>query len=116
MCGMGRREFVALLGGASAAVVTMPLVAAAQDYPNRPVTLIVNFPPGGSTDAMARIIREPLSHWAKVIPSIGIQPEQPRTDRAVAVIRKAEGLVWRFRSPHHSRGKSEMRTSEPKPH
>jgi tripartite-type tricarboxylate transporter receptor subunit TctC len=35
--------------------------AAAQDYPNRPVTLIANFPPGGSTDAMARIIREPLS-------------------------------------------------------
>jgi hypothetical protein len=25
-------------------------------------------------------------------------------------------LVWRFRSPHHFRGKSEMRTSEPKPH
>jgi tripartite-type tricarboxylate transporter receptor subunit TctC len=55
-----RREFVALLGGA-AAVVTMPLVAGAQDYPNRSITLIVNFPPGGSTDAMARILREPLS-------------------------------------------------------
>ena len=25
-------------------------------------------------------------------------------------------VVWRFRSPHHFRGKSEMRTSEPKPH
>ncbi len=25
-------------------------------------------------------------------------------------------LVWRFRSPHHSCGQSEMRTSEPKPH
>ena len=25
-------------------------------------------------------------------------------------------LVWRFRSPHHFRSKSEMRTSEPKPH
>ena len=25
-------------------------------------------------------------------------------------------LVWRFRSPHHFHGKSEMRTSEPKPH
>src|SRR5262245_13372037 len=25
-------------------------------------------------------------------------------------------LVWRFRSPHHSLGESEMRTSEPKPH
>ena len=25
-------------------------------------------------------------------------------------------LVWRFRSPHHSGGESETRTSEPKPH
>src|SRR5262249_57298429 len=60
MSGMGRREFMTLLG-AAAAVVAAPLEAAAQDYPNRPVTLIVNFPPGGSTDAVARIIREPLS-------------------------------------------------------
>src|SRR5436190_9667343 len=58
---MRRREFIALLGGAATAVVAAPFVAAAPDYPNRPVTLIVNFPPGGSTDAMARIIREPLS-------------------------------------------------------
>src|SRR5262244_941649 len=56
-----RREFITLLGGPAAVMVTTPLVAAGQDYPNRSVTLIVNFPPGGSTDAMARIIREPLS-------------------------------------------------------
>src|SRR5437016_9468950 len=58
---MRRRQFIALLGGAATAAVGAPLVAAAPDYPNRPVTLIVNFPPEGSTDAMARIIREPLS-------------------------------------------------------
>src|SRR5215813_10006264 len=57
---MNRRNFITLLGGAAAAAMP-PLVAAAQDYPNRAITLIVNFPPGGSTDAMARIIREPLS-------------------------------------------------------
>jgi len=38
-----------------------PFAVFAQDYPNRPITLIVNFPPGGSTDAMARILRQPLS-------------------------------------------------------
>src|SRR5260370_6260541 len=58
---MKRREFITLLSGAAVAVVTVPLVVAGQDYPNRSVTLIVNFPPGGSTDAMARIIREPLT-------------------------------------------------------
>src|SRR5438552_11037236 len=57
---MRRREFIFALGGAAAAV-TGPLAAAAEDYPNRSITLVVNFPPGGSTDAMARIIREPLS-------------------------------------------------------
>jgi tripartite-type tricarboxylate transporter receptor subunit TctC len=56
-----RRDFITLLGAAAAVMATAPLVAAGQDYPNRSVTLIVNFPPGGSTDAMARIIREPLS-------------------------------------------------------
>ncbi len=40
----------ALLGGG----------AAAQTYPDRPVTLLVPYPPGGATDAIARIIQEPL--------------------------------------------------------
>jgi len=57
---MRRREFIFALGGVAAAI-TGPLAAAADDYPNRSITLIVNFPAGGSTDAMARILREPLS-------------------------------------------------------
>ena len=34
--------------------------ACAQDYPNRPVTLIVAFPPGGADDATARILQDPF--------------------------------------------------------
>jgi tripartite-type tricarboxylate transporter receptor subunit TctC len=36
-------------------------VAAAEDYPNRPITLIVPYPPGGGVDTMGRIIGQKLS-------------------------------------------------------
>lgn len=36
-------------------------VAVADDYPNRPVTLVVPFPPGGSTTVVGRIIADKLS-------------------------------------------------------
>ena len=35
-------------------------VAAAQDYPTRQIVVIVPFPAGGSTDAIARIVAEPM--------------------------------------------------------
>ncbi len=34
--------------------------AAAQSYPNRPVTLVVAFAPGGADDATARILQDPM--------------------------------------------------------
>jgi tripartite-type tricarboxylate transporter receptor subunit TctC len=43
-----------------AAFVFITGSAAAQTYPDHPVTLLVPFPPGGATDAIARIIQEPL--------------------------------------------------------
>ena len=35
--------------------------ADAQDYPNKPITFIVPYPPGGGTDVIARILQEPLA-------------------------------------------------------
>src|SRR5712675_1628743 len=38
-----------------------PMMAAAQSYPNKPVRLIVPFPPGGSNDVVGRMIAAQLS-------------------------------------------------------
>jgi tripartite-type tricarboxylate transporter receptor subunit TctC len=40
--------------------VLVPGVVAAQAFPTRPITLIVPFPPGGSTDTAARILGEAM--------------------------------------------------------
>ena len=54
-----RRRFLHLAAGAAA----LPLVsmARAQAYPARTITLIVPFPPGGSTDVAARIVADHMS-------------------------------------------------------
>src|SRR5215471_17322075 len=48
------------------AVVVLALLfagalATADDYPNRPITLIVPYPPGGGVDTMGRLIGQKLS-------------------------------------------------------
>jgi tripartite-type tricarboxylate transporter receptor subunit TctC len=55
-----RRYFLRIAGGAIAAP-SLPRLAAADDYPSRPVHLIVAFPPGGGADIVARIVGQALS-------------------------------------------------------
>ena len=50
-----------LLAAALAAGAMLVGPVAAQDYPNRAITLIVPYPPGGGVDAMARIVADKLS-------------------------------------------------------
>jgi tripartite-type tricarboxylate transporter receptor subunit TctC len=56
---LAKRDFLKLLGAAAG----MPALAFAQDvdYPTRPVTMIVPFPPGGASDATFRALADAFS-------------------------------------------------------
>jgi tripartite-type tricarboxylate transporter receptor subunit TctC len=49
-----------LLAAATLAAVASAAVAQAQNYPSRPITILVPFPAGGPVDTLARILSEPM--------------------------------------------------------
>ena len=55
--GCGRRTVLAATAWAAA---LLPALAAAQAFPSRPITLVVPYPAGGTTDVLARVMQEPL--------------------------------------------------------
>jgi len=55
-----RRRFLHLAAGA-AALPAVSRIALAQAYPARTITLIVPFPPGGSTEVGARVVADHMS-------------------------------------------------------
>ena len=57
---MDRRVF--LQSGVAAATAALAAPALAQAWPNKPIKMLVPFPPGSSPDIIARLVCEPLGH------------------------------------------------------
>lgn len=58
---MDRRQALITACAVTLAAVHAPRPARAQDYPSRPITIVVPFSPGGATDVVARTIAEKLA-------------------------------------------------------
>ncbi|WP_295542584.1 tripartite tricarboxylate transporter substrate binding protein [uncultured Pseudacidovorax sp.] len=64
-----RRASLALMAAVATGAMPMPAVSQAQAaYPNKPIHIVVPFPPGGSTDVLARRIGDKLaSAWGQPV-------------------------------------------------
>jgi tripartite-type tricarboxylate transporter receptor subunit TctC len=60
-----RRRTLIQAGAAAAATLAAPLVRAQGAWPSGPVKIIVGFPPGGGTDALARVVSAKLTELWK---------------------------------------------------
>jgi tripartite-type tricarboxylate transporter receptor subunit TctC len=81
-----RRSFLHLAAGA-AALPLLPRIARAQDYPSRPITLVVPLPAGGAYDVLARILAE---HMRTTLGQPVIVENIPGADRGIIKVIRAE--------------------------
>jgi len=82
-----KRQFIhALCAAAVALNAPSGFVFAQSDYPNRPIKLVVPFPPGGTSDVMGRLMADELGKILKqpvVVENIGGAGGIVGTDRAI---------------------------------
>ena len=94
--------------GLLASMLPLRALAQADDYPNRPLRMVLPFPPGGSTDRIGRLVADKMSVGLKqpvVVdyrPGAGIRVSphfystDDECDHAVAEIRSIlESGAWR---------------------
>ncbi len=67
-------------------LATTPLTSRAQDWPSKPLKLIVPFPPGGTSDIVARLLSQPLGEKLKQTVIVENKPGGGTTIGARAVI------------------------------
>jgi tripartite-type tricarboxylate transporter receptor subunit TctC len=65
--GVSREAFMRVFGALAVAlsVLLWPALAGAQDFPNKPIRLIVPFPAGGPNDIIARVVGQRMSELTK---------------------------------------------------
>jgi tripartite-type tricarboxylate transporter receptor subunit TctC len=83
---MKKRQLLTAIGLAGLGLLGQGQAIAQADYPNKPIKLIVAFPPGGTSDVMGRLMAEELGKVLKqpvVVENIGGAGGVVGTDRAL---------------------------------
>lgn len=100
MKGIARNIAMALVG---LGVILVPSVALAQAYPAKTITLVVPFPPGGTTDVLARSIAQKMGEsWGQSV-IVDNRPGAGATIGAAQVAKApADGYTLLMGAVHHT--------------
>lgn len=78
-----------LQAAALAALWLLPLTGIAQDYPSRPITIVVGFPAGSATDNLVRPLANSLQG---ALGQLVIIDNKPGANGVVAVVKRASQM------------------------
>src|SRR4051812_577822 len=88
---------------AALAGVVLATAASAESYPNKPITLVVPFPPGGTTDVLARTVAQKLNEaWGQPV-VVDNKPGAGATIGATVVAKaNPDGYTLLMGAVHHT--------------